>query len=267
MEQLSKQYLSHKVFRNIKYAMHFYDRLSHSCFPFIPIGTKGLSNFMSYMFEAMSGTLDSVSLLLKRGRINDALTLLRTYYDDVLYGAYIELHLKQEEIKSVVDGNFTFSDNEINDWLASKHSLKRISEIRSLLITSNETSELYSFFNDKMLPKEYREFLDDSVHRNKYIRLLVNCNQVCLDNREKYLDSFDVITTAIFTMHLSFLFLLSPAYMMASDYIDMLEAGLTPNEGSERYVASFAQEAFDKYIKPHLKLAVYLKNNVNLDIQ
>ena len=54
--------------------------------------------------------------------------------------------------------------------------------------------------------------------------------------------------------------------MMASDYIDSLEIGMTPPEGSERWIAPFAQEAFDKYIVPYKALAEFIKDNCCLEI-
>ena len=45
---------------------------------------------------------------------------------------------------------------------------------------------------------------------------------------------------------------------MASDYMDHLEMGMIPPEGSENWIASFAQDAFDKIIKPHIKIANFI---------
>lgn len=53
---------------------------------------------------------------------------------------------------------------------------------------------------------------------------------------------------------------------MASDYMDYMEMGETPPEGSEEWIASYAQDAFDKYIKPNVKLADYIKSTSFLQI-
>ena len=54
---------------------------------------------------------------------------------------------------------------------------------------------------------------------------------------------------------------------MASDYMDYLEEGLTPPEGSEAWIASFAQDAFDKVIKPHKAIANFILTTCYLEIQ
>lgn len=54
--------------------------------------------------------------------------------------------------------------------------------------------------------------------------------------------------------------------MMDSTYIDYLDEGATPPEGSENLIASYAQEAFDKYIKSQDQLAIFIKNNCSFQI-
>lgn len=46
-------------------------------------------------------------------------------------------------------------------------------------------------------------------------------------------------------IQVAFIFYLSPQYMIASDCIDYLEAGMQPIEGADMWIAPFAQEAFD----------------------
>lgn len=54
---------------------------------------------------------------------------------------------------------------------------------------------------------------------------------------------------------------------MASDYIDYLDLGMTPPKSSENWIANIAQGTFNKIIKPHKTLALFLKENVYLDIE
>ena len=54
--------------------------------------------------------------------------------------------------------------------------------------------------------------------------------------------------------------------MMATDHLDYLEMGMTPPEGSERWIAPYAQQAFDQYIRPHTELASFIKEHCGLDV-
>jgi hypothetical protein len=45
---------------------------------------------------------------------------------------------------------------------------------------------------------------------------------------------------------------------MASNYMDYMEIGMTPPEGSENWISKFAQDAFDKVIRPHSAIANFI---------
>lgn len=69
-----------------------------------------------------------------------------------------------------------------------------------------------------------------------------------------------------FRMHLSFIFHLNPQYLMASDYMDYMDEGMTPPAGCENWIATFAQDAFDKVIKPHKSIANFILSKCYLKI-
>ena len=52
----------------------------------------------------------------------------------------------------------------------------------------------------------------------------------------------------------------------ASDYMDHMEIGMTPPEGSENWIARFAQDAFDKIIRPHRVIANFIISTCTLEI-
>ena len=54
---------------------------------------------------------------------------------------------------------------------------------------------------------------------------------------------------------------------MGSDYKDYVEMGETPLEGSVVWIAPFAQDAFDKVIKPHEAIANFISSTCYLKIQ
>lgn len=105
------------------------------------------------------------------------------------------------------------------------------------------------------------------MHANRYASILLNCRDVEFGDRVKSLDGASIILKQVFTIHLAFIFYLNGQFMMASDYIDSLEIGLTPPEGCENWIAPFAQEAFDKYIKPNNLLADFIKAHCPLGIE
>ena len=69
----------------------------------------------------------------------------------------------------------------------------------------------------------------------------------------------------LFLIHLSVIFHLNSHYLMASDYMDYMEMGMTPPDGSENWIASFAQNAFDKVIRPHGAIADFIISTCTLE--
>ena len=80
------------------------------------------------------------------------------------------------------------------------------------------------------------------------------------------LKNISIILNQLMMIHVSFIFHLNPEYLAASDYMDYMEMGMTPPEGSEEWIANFAQDAFDRYIKLNAQLADYIKNTCCLQI-
>ena len=54
---------------------------------------------------------------------------------------------------------------------------------------------------------------------------------------------------------------------MASDYMDYMEMVMTPPKGCEAWIDPFAQDAFDKVIKPHRAIADFILSTCYLEIQ
>lgn len=259
--KMPEAYLKHKVFDDLKYMMEFYDSLSCSCFSFVASGTKGIVNYASYVYSSIEGTLDSITTLLTKGRINDAYTLIRKLFDDILLEIYMDVNLKDK---------FSLENyivEEVNEWIQGKHRIPKTVMILKYLETSERTRDLYPLFGWDTYLKKNRELLDDSVHSNRYHLMLLNCNRAYIANRERHLKNCEIVLNQLFLLHLSFIFHLNPQYLMAFDYIYYMDEGLTPPEGSEAWIASFAQDAFDKVIKPHKAIANFILTTCYLEIQ
>ena len=261
--QLTEKYLTHTVFKEIEYIKEFYDLLSDGCFCFVPMGVMDIFNYASYIYMAIQNTLTSIKLILTNGAINDACVLVRKLFDDVLVDIYINvLRIDKFDFQG---SNLTVK--EVDKWLKSKYRIPTLKKLLKELETSPSTKDLYPFFGWETYLQQYREILDDSVHSNRFSRMMLNCKSLVLDNREKYLDTISKILNHIFTIHLSFSFYLNGHYFMASDYVDYLDCGLTPPKDSEKWIAPYAQEAFDKYIKNNESLSAFIKNHCGLNIQ
>lgn len=71
----------------------------------------------------------------------------------------------------------------------------------------------------------------------------------------------------ITSVFLFLLILVNPGYISSSNYIDSLELGLEPEEGSEYFVVPFIAEYINtKMILVNLEWVDYLKKNLDMDI-
>lgn len=70
---------------------------------------------------------------------------------------------------------------------------------------------------------------------------MLNDGRVHLKNRGPWIEQLNLSTLDIIALHLAYTFFLSGHYMVSSAYIDALEVGMTPEYGSEDWVAPYVQ--------------------------
>jgi len=258
---MEKAYTEHSVFEQLTDYAEFYDDLSTIVMGWVTQGTTSIINIDTYVYLSIQGTLESIKDILIKGRINDAYALLRKYYDSAIINIYTNLYL---------DDNFSIENfvvNKINDWLHGKEQLPEYRIMSNYIRKSEKLAEINRLLNKDNRYKEIRERCNDHTHYNFYKNLLLNNNKMLIENRNAILNIFSKDLENLFIMHLSYLFYINDKYMMSSDYVDSMDLGLTPEEGSQYFVASFIQEIFDKVIKKNrIDLATEIKNNTAMKL-
>jgi len=252
---LDSDFEKHKIFTELSEYIHFYKSLSFSVFRFISSGTSAICNLDSYIISSIQGTIESIKLVLQDGKINDSYALTRKYHDSVIINIYEILYLKD---------NFSIENfivQKINNWLHNKEKLPRYSEMIKYIKNSKALEEVNKMLDLDSHYKKIRDRCNDHTHYNLFHYLMLNDNQVYMKNRLKTLNELSGDIRDIFIKHYIWLFTLNRHYMTSSDYIDSLECGITPEEGSQYYVAPFIQEVFNGIIKKHrMDLASELEN-------
>ena len=255
-------YQNHQVFELIEHMRDFYEGISDTSFGFIPNGISGWGNYQTYVYMSIRSTLDSIKTLLKEGHITDAFVLIRKMLDTVLASIYLDV-VREDQFDWIE--NFVVKD--VDEWLKSNHWIPKTERIMGVLKESKSTKDLYPFFEWDTVMKKDRDFLDNHVHASSYRSILLNCQDLHLQNREKQLMNACYLLKRIMVLHLAFTFYMNGPYMMASDYRDYRDMGMTPPEGSESWIAPYAQDAFDEFVKPYGKLATFIKERCCLEIK
>ena len=254
-------YKDHPVFIQLSEYAEFYKNLSFSIFGFVTQGTKAICNIDSYVFSSIQGTLESIKDILMKGRINDAYALLRKYYDSAIINIYTNLYLHD---------NFNiehFVVEKIDKWIRGEEKLPEYRIMSQYIRKSDKFSELNKLLYQDNRYKDIRDRCNDHTHYNFFQNMLCNDNEIYLKNRLQLLDVFTEDLRDIFILHFSYIFYLNDHYMMSSDYVDSLDCGMTPEEGSQYWVAPFVQKTFEKVIKGNrVDLAEKIKNKTAMQL-
>lgn len=259
---IDEKYQKHHVFSSLQDYIDFYKHLSYSILGFITQGIRGIGNIDSYVFSSIQGTLESIRDILIQGRINDSYALLRKYYDSTIINVYTNLYLSDNI------SHKSFVVEKIDNWVRGKYKLPEYRIMSQYIRNSVKLSEINDLLYKDNKYKDIRDHCNDHTHYNFFQNMLYNDNEVYLEYRLETLDSFSKDLQDIFIMHFSYLFYLNDHYMMSSDYIDSLDCGLKPEEGSQYYVAPFIQEIFNDVIKKNrMDLAKIIKNNTSMKLE
>lgn len=260
--KMSYEYEHHKIFDEVSLYTKYYNSLSFSVFKFLPLGTKGIVNIDSYMYSSIHGTLESMRIILENGRINDCYALLRKYYDAVIINTYEILYLQQNQS---IDN---FIIRKIDDWASNKEKLPEFKIMMSYIKKSEALSIINKLLMSDNRYVQIRERCNNHTHYNLFYYMLLNDNELAIADRIKQLDILLNCIRDVFILHFVYLFSLNQHYMSSEDYSDSIDCGLTPEEGSQYYVAPYIQNVFNSVIKPYRSdLAKELLNSTSMRLE
>lgn len=251
-------YESHILFSEIRKYIEFYESLS---FLICDRLSPGVSNmlFDTYLIRSMQSTLESIEMLLKAKKINDAYALMRKYYDATDLSIYVHLYLDENSSLE------KWKVKEVDDWLKGKARLPDGGKIYNYLKQSQRLQPIRQILGKKNYEK-IRERCNDHMHYNYYFNVMLNNSSVILE-RIDHLDTFSTDLHQIFVRHISYLFLVKDGYMMSTDYVDYMDVGGQPPEGTEYLVAPFIQDMFNEAFLPHdIELYKELKKHISLQL-
>lgn len=190
----------------------------------------------------------------------DAYTLLRKYRDDLFFCLYLVTYdatAKLGESKRTKK-----METNIEQWCQDNLNNLNINEVLATIGTSEWLQKAVRKYD---LQKSFNRIgmqLNNYVHGNGFS--FYNTNIYSYDEKyiEEQLNAIVSMARYITTTFLFLLSLCSPHYIMSTDYIDYLEFGLTPPDGSQYWVAPFVAD----YLKANIEMIdkngyEYLKEN------
>lgn len=260
---LDEKYFQHEIHAFIEQIEKFYDRLSFGVFQWATLELSSqIINMDTYFFSALKGTIKSIKNTIYSGQLNDSYALLRKYHDSIIINTYANLYLKDNTNKNEL------INEKINNWVKGYEKLPRYSHMNEYIKNSKTlfcVNEI--LYNDEKI-ENLRERCNDHMHFNFYRYAFYNDESKFLKDRITILEQILQDLRLIFTMHFVYMFLINEHYMMSSDYIDHLEMGEIPPEGSEYWVAPYIQDIFrEVIIKKYGELVDAFKKNISMGLE
>ncbi|NRE48147.1 MULTISPECIES: hypothetical protein [Burkholderia] len=250
MRVSDREYQEHVVFGELKRYAQFYESLADGVFQFVSVGTTAICNIDTYVYSAIAGTIDSISMVLRDGRINDAYALLRKYYDSAVINVYSNLYLREHYERWDFTAEALLVE-QINGWLHGRVKLPEYRVMSHYIRSSERLRAINSLLHADDTYKQIRGRCNDHTHYNFFENVMLNNREVYIRNRGTVLEQIRLDAIAIFALHFCYVVSVNEHYLMSSDYMDHMECGSTPPEGCEHWVAPYAQKAFNSILRVH----------------
>lgn len=221
------------------------------------------------ILDSATRTMESIRYCCLNANFADAYSLLRKYRDDLFYYVYLFAVSEDSDLMQNVDiDELKDEEKKIWDWVHNQQKDMHIGYVLKIIASHPSAGEAVKKFNLKGSFINLGDKLNDYVHSNG--RSFYNESYEKLSIREKIKDKCEGFCEAVTYITVVFIFLsvlINPLYIMSSDYVDYLDCGEIPPEGSQYWVAPFVLEFMNKH-KDVLdeKWVEYLRENTEMEI-
>lgn len=252
---------NHFIFEQLNDFKNFYFSISENSSRKPTMGIQSPIPLNSYFFESIKNTIDSIIILLEKGRLGDAYVLMRRYYELILFQTYTDLKSKNE---FSVDNLIVM---DINNWVLNKKKAPSIKKISNYIEKSELINPINSLFiSQKNIYDSIRTRCNDFTHFNNIDSIIFQANYI-LHSGKINNEIFQLLindSLYLFIKHFAFIFFLNGVYLTDEDYFVSLDAGLFKVEEEAPWTSPIIKIAFDKYIKPnHPEVAELLTEKLN----
>lgn len=199
------------------------------------------------LYDSCNRILWSIEECIKIGNLSDAIMLVRKYKDDLLFYLYSTLNTF-DYINSTIWN--TKPDvkkrKEIDKWMKNNRNSFNISKAIDYFSEDERLKDFLIKFDIINRYKKLNRNLNNFTHSNgfDYINYPANFYK---NNPDKMDSTCTIIKETIQFFSILFIALqsiINPSSISASDYIDSLDMGLEPENGSQYWVAPFIQKYF-----------------------
>lgn len=238
-----KLLLKHTVFKQLSDFKDFYFSISENSSRNLAMGIEMVIELNSIFFESMKNTIDSIIILLEKGRLGDGYTLLRRYEDLTLFQTYTNLKIKKEfSIDNLIV-------EDVNNWLLTNEKAPGIKNIDKYLKGSDLLEPIYCLFKKDEF-ENIRIRSNNFTHFNDIQSVLLQDAETLYKFKNEY-NQFQKDILKILIRHFAFALYLNGEYITDEDYFVGMDVGIYKEGEEEPGISPIIQIIFDKYIKPN----------------
>lgn len=201
------------------------------------------------VLDSATRTLESIRFCCLNANFADAYSLLRKYRDDLFYYVYLFTVADNSDLTLVVDVEQLNEDEKnIWDWVHNKQKDLHIGSVLKCIASHPSAKIAVQKFKLKDSFNKLADKLNNYVHSNGYLFYNETYDKLVMKKKTK--EKCDEFGEAAIFITVAFLFLvvlINPLLIMSCDYIDSLDFGVTPPEGSQCWVAPFVSDFLCKH--------------------
>src|SRR5690606_23232217 len=126
-----------------------------------------------------------------------------------------------------------FIVEHVESWRSGKLKLPPFKQMLAYLTGAESLRPLKRVLVSDERYERLRRRCNDHLHYNYYAHMLLNIRELHLEGRMGVLNQIRWDVRDILVLHLAYVFSINFVYMGSSDYVDALECGLEPEDGSQ----------------------------------
>ena len=201
------------------------------------------------ILDSVARTMESIRYCCLNANFADAYSLLRKYRDDLFYYVYLFTVADNSDLTQYVDVQQLNEDEKnIWDWVHNKQKDLHIGSVLKCIASHPSARKAVKHFQLKYSFDKLADRLNNYVHSNGH--RFYNESYDRLDMKHRIKEECKEFGEAAIFITISFLFLvvlINPLLIMSYDYMDYLEVGDTPPDGSQYWVAPFVSDFLNNH--------------------
>lgn len=242
----------HSFFNTLENIKCFHESVSYNLFGIKTNGIEGFVNIHSEISKYLALQLESINRIISIGNLGDSFTILRKYEDLTLISVYMCIKEENENFADRKIEDWPWIIDELNNWASNEKDYKMKSfELINKIIRESQIGDLLNLIESK---NDYITLRNNTgnryTHFNQF-RTVHSLRGIDLLTIDKILNQIEYVLTHYFIRYFALLANIREDFFRSSDYIDYLDAGLTPPDEALYWVSPFANDLLNDVVFKH----------------